>query len=121
MNFQATSKVGFYGGYNYSIRQIRSIEQTNVEGSIFNAPSEQTNHLNAGVFGVRLKPVKPLSILLSGEIGRTGQPLTPISERNYHALDARLHYKIKKFLLSASTQENYNVNSVSLSSYASHS
>ena len=120
VNFQATSKVGFYGGYHYSIRQIRSIEQTNVEGSIFNAPSEQTNHLNAGVFGVRLKPVKPLSILLSGEIGRTGQPLTPISERNYHALDARLHYKIKKFLLSASTQENYNVNSVSLSSYASH-
>src|SRR5579864_582724 len=120
VNFQASSKVGFYGGYHYSNRQIRSIEQTNVEGSIFNAPSEQTNQLNSGVFGVRLKPVKPLSIILSGEIGRTDQPLTPISERNYHALEARLHYKMKKFLFSASTQENYNVNSVSLSSYASH-
>jgi hypothetical protein len=57
---------------------------------------------------------------VSGEFGRTDHPLTPISERNYHSLDARLHYKMKKVLFSASTQENYNVNSVSLSSFASH-
>jgi hypothetical protein len=120
VNFQATQQLGFFGGYHYSNRLIRSIEQTNVQGSIFNAPSEQTNQLNSGVFGVRLRPVKALSIIVSGEIGRADRPLTPISERNYHALDARLRYKIKKLLFSASTQENYNVNSVSLSSYASH-
>ena len=120
LNFQASSKVGFYGGYHYSNRQIRSIEQTNVQGNIFNAPSEQTNQLNSGVFGIRLRPVKPLSIILSGELGRADRPLTPVSERNYHALGARLHYKIRNLMFSASTQENYNVNSVSLSSYASH-
>jgi len=120
INFQATEKLGFFGGFHYSDRLIRSIEQTNVQGSIFNTPSEQSNQLRSGVFGIRLRPVKPLSIIVSGEIGRATHPLTPISERNYHALDARIRYKLKKVSFSASAQENYNVNSVSLSSYASH-
>ena len=91
-----------------------------MQGNIFNAPSEQSNQLRSGVFGIRLRPRKPLSIIVSGELGRADRPLTPISDRNYHALDARLRYKLKKVLFSASAQENYNVNSVSLSSYASH-
>ena len=120
VNFQASRRLGFFGGFHYSDRLIRSIEQTNVQGNIFNAPSEQSNQLKSGQFGIRLRPVKALSIIVSGEIGRANRPLTPISERNYHALDARLHYKLKKLLFSASALENYNVNSVSLSSYASH-
>jgi hypothetical protein len=120
LNIQASPWLGLFGGFHYSDRLIRSIEQTNVQGSIFNAPSEQSNQLRSGVFGIRLRPVKPLSIIVSGELGRASRPLTPISERNYHALDARVRYKLKKVLFSASAQENYNVNSVSLSSYASH-
>jgi hypothetical protein len=120
VNVQASSKIGFFGGFHYSDRLIRSIEQSNVQGNIFNAPSEQSNQLKSGVFGIRLRPVKPLSIIVSGEIGRASRPLTPISERNYHALDARVRYKLKKVQFAASAQENYNVNSVSLSSYASH-
>ncbi len=120
LNFQPSSWLGFFGGFHYSDRLIRSIEETNVQGNIFNAPSEQSNQLRSGVFGIRLRPRKPLSIIVSGELGRADRPLTPISDRNYHALDARLRYKLKKVLFSASAQENYNVNSVSLSSYASH-
>jgi hypothetical protein len=120
LNVQTSPWLGFFGGFHYSDRLIRSIEQTNVQGSIFNAPSEQSNQLRSGVFGIRLRPGKPLSIIVSGELGRASRPLTPISERNYHALDARVRYKLKKLLFSASAQENYNVNSVSLSSYASH-
>jgi hypothetical protein len=120
LNVQASPWLGLFGGFHYSDRLIRSIEQSNVQGSIFNAPSEQSNQLRSGVFGIRLRPVKPLSIIVSGELGRASRPLTPISERNYHALDARVRYKLKKLLFSASALENYNVNSVSLSSYASH-
>lgn len=120
LNFQPSSWLGFFGGFHYSDRLIRSIEETNVQGNIFNAPSEQSNQLRSGVFGIRLRPRKPLSLIVSGELGRADRPLTPISDRNYHALDARLRYKLKKVLFSASAQENYNVNSVSLSSYASH-
>jgi hypothetical protein len=119
-NYQASARLGFYGGYHYSNRLIRSIEQTNVQGSIFNTPSQQTNQLNSGVFGIRLRPVKPLSIQLGGEVGRADRPLTPIADRNYHSLAARVQYKIKQFQFSASTRANYNTNSVALSSYASH-
>ena len=120
LNLQAASWLGFFGGFHYSDRLIRSIEETNVQGNIFNAPSEQSNQLRSGVFGIRLRPRKPLSIIVSGELGRADHPLTPISDRNYHAVDARARYKLKKVLFSASAQENYNVNSVSLSTYASH-
>ena len=120
IDFRAASWLGLFGGYQYSDRQIRSIEQNVFQGNIFNAPSEQTNLLHSGVFGIRLKPAKPLSIVLNGEIGRANRPLTPIAERNYQVLDARLQYKVKTFLFTASTQANYNTNSVVLSTYASH-
>ena len=119
-NYQAARWLGFYGGYQYSDRLIRSIEQTNVAGNIFNAPSEQSNRLNTGVFGIRLKPVKGLTVILNGEIGRANRPLTPVSERNYHTLGARVLYKVRQFQFSAVSQANYNANSVSLSTFSSH-
>lgn len=45
---------------------------------------------------------------------RSACPLTSISDRNYHALDARLRYQLKKLPFSASAQENYNVKSNTL-------
>ena len=119
-NFHASPWLGFYGGYHYSNRQIRSIEQTNVDGSIGRVPADQTNQLHEGVFGIRLRPVKPLTILLDGEVGRADRPLSPTADRNYHALGGRLQYKVKQFLFSASTRANYNTNSISLASFASH-
>ncbi|HYL74177.1 MAG TPA: hypothetical protein VEU96_08220 [Bryobacteraceae bacterium] len=120
-NFQATRWLGFYGGYQYSDRQIRSIEQSKTGTNLFNAPSEQSNALNSGTFGVRLRPLKPLTIVFNGDIGRSDHPLTPIADRNYHDLGARVLYKAKTFQLSASTRANYNNNSVSLATYSSHS
>jgi hypothetical protein len=119
-NFQASRWLGFYGGYQYSNRQIRSIEQTTVQGSIFNTPSQQSNQLNSGTFGIRLKPVKPLTIVVNGEFGRADRPLTPVSDRNYNNIGARVLYKIKHFQFSASTRTNYNNNSISLATYSSH-
>ncbi len=121
LNYQALRWLGLYGGYQYSDRQIRSQEYSASGGGSFNALSEQGNVLHEGLFGLRLKPLKPLSILLEGELGHTNRPLTPIAEKNYHVLGARLQYKVKTLQLTAATRENYNTNSVSLSSFASHS
>ena len=120
LDYRPSRWLGLFGGYQYSDRQIRSIEESVGQGNIFNAPSEQTNILHSGLFGLRLQPVKPLTIVLDGEIGRANRPLTPIAERNYHVLGARVLYKAKQFRLSASTHANYNTNSVVLSTYASH-
>jgi hypothetical protein len=58
--------------------------------------------------------------VFNGDIGRADRPLTPIADRNYHDLGARVLYKVKTFQLSASTRANYNNNSVSLTTYSSH-
>jgi len=111
---------GLFGGYQYSNREIRSIDYTKTNGNVFSTPSTQENALNSGMFGVRLHPVKPLSIVLNGEIGRADHPLSPIADRNYHVFGGRIQYKAKNYTLAAFTRENYNTNSVALSSYASH-
>jgi hypothetical protein len=121
LDFRATHWLAVYGGYQYSDRQIRSQEFSKSQGGSFNALSQQTNLLHEGLFGIRMRPTKPLSILLEGQLGHANRPLSPIAERNYHALGARLQYKVKNFTFTAATRENYNSNSVSLSSYASHS
>ncbi len=48
-------------------------------------------------------------------------PYTPISDKNYQTFHARAEYKLKSFRLGAFAKTDYNLNSVSLTSYASHS
>ena len=64
--------------------------------------------------------MKPLTILLEGEVGRANRPLTPIADRNYHVLGARVQYKLKNLMFTAATHENYNTNSAVVSTFASH-
>ena len=120
LNYQATRWLGAYAGYHYSNRRIRSIEQFAIPKDTPDiTPSEQTNQLSSGILGFRLRPVKPLTITFDGEVGRADQPYSPTSERDYHALGARVQYKFKSLQFSAFTRANYNFNSVTLSSYSS--
>lgn len=113
LNYAWTKWLTLFAGYHYTDRQIRSI--------LFQAmtPYSQTNDLHAGVFGFHLRPVQGLSIAFDGEVGRASQPFAAASERNYHDLTGRVEYRKKSMRLSASTRANYNINSVSLSSYSS--
>jgi hypothetical protein len=72
------------------------------------------------VAGVRLRPVEPLTIVLSGELGHANQPFTPKSDKDYHALGARVQYKKKSLLASAYVNSNYNNNSVTFTAFSSH-
>lgn len=119
LNYQLSPTWGFVAGYHYSNRLIRSTDEFSVAGQPSITPGEQTNQLNSGDFGLRIRPWKPLSILLSGEIGRNDDPFTPVAERNYHSLNGRVQYKAKAFMLTAAAKTNYNVNSVTLSAYSS--
>jgi hypothetical protein len=113
-----------HGGYGYSDRRVRSIEGQDVVGqppSTFRTPIEQTNQLNTGTFGVRIRPLKQLSINLDGELGRADRPIYPIADKDYHALKARVEYKARSLRLSAYAGSDYNTNSNTLTSYASHS
>lgn len=121
VNFQAKPWLGIYAGYHYSNRRIQSVEQTGVPDSAPDAIRvDQTNQQHSGIAGLRLRPSKSLTFTLDAEIGRADQPFTPVADRNFHNLGARVRYKRKTVQFSAYTRANYNTNSVSLSSYSSH-
>jgi hypothetical protein len=119
-HYRLRNWLSFYGGYHYSERRIKDIEEYAVPGPFSGATYEQENHLEAGVAGIRIKPLKAMTINLEGEIGRADRPFTPVSDRNYHALGGRFEYRVKNLTLGTSYKENYNNNSVTLSSYSSH-
>jgi len=113
--------LSIHGGYEYSDRRISSVAAANVGAPApGQSPLEQTNRLNAGVLGFRIKPVRALTISLDGEIGHADKPLYPVSQKDYHALRARAEYRYKAFRLTALARSDYNSNSASLTSFASH-
>jgi hypothetical protein len=113
LTYRAYKWLSFFGGYHYSDRLITSV---------LDSPTRyyQTSILNAGVFGVRVRPIEPLTIVLSGEVGRANQPFATKSDKDYQALGARVQYKKKSLLVSAYSQSNYNNNSVTFTAFSSH-
>lgn len=120
-SYSATNKVGFYGGYHFSDRRIRSREGEAFDTSISSSSVEQSSRLNSGLGGLRLRPLKPLTIQLDVEIGRANQPFTPISDKDYHAINGRLQWRAKTLTLTALSRTLYNNNSTSLISFSSRS
>ncbi len=114
LDYHPLKWVSFFGGYQYSDRLVRFVLD------LTTPPYDQTSILNAGVFGVRIKPIQPLTITLDGEVGHANRPFAPKSDRNYQALDARIQYKYKSLLLSTYAQSNYNNNSITLTAFSSH-
>ncbi len=120
VNYRVSESLGFFTGYHFSTRHIRSQELLRFpDATADNTVAQQENTLHSGLFGIRLRPVKPLSINLDAEVARADRPFYPISERNYHTLGGSLRYKLKSVTLTAQARSNYNTNSVSLSSFSS--
>ncbi|MCU1335949.1 MAG: hypothetical protein JWO19_1530 [Bryobacterales bacterium] len=116
-DLRLTKWFGVRAGYEYSTRRIRSIETTSIPSGLI----EQENRLHTGLLGLRIHPVKVLTILLDTEIGRADRPIYPISQRNYEVYRGRIEYKLKSFRVAGFTRTDYNTNSASLANYASHS
>jgi hypothetical protein len=125
LSYRVANWIGLYAGYRYTNRLVRTVEGFSIPAFADSADTnrfENTNHQHAGVFGIRLRPVKPLTANLEGEIGRADNPLTPVSDRNYHTLGGRVDYRTRKLQLSTSYRQIYNVNAaVFYSAFSSHS
>jgi len=124
-DLRLTKWFGVRAGYEYSTRRIRSIEGADITGVATppsaRVPIEQENGLHTGLLGLRIRPLKALSILLDTEIGRADRPIYPVSQRNYETYRGRIEYKLKSFRLAGYSRTDYNTNSASLANYASHS
>jgi hypothetical protein len=110
-----------HGGYEYSNRRIVASPQLALAGTAGTLPYAQTNELQSGNFGFRLRPAARLTISLDGEIGRANRPFTPKGDKDYSALTARVQYKFKTLELAAWSHSDYNENSVTLTAFSSHS
>jgi hypothetical protein len=121
VRYKLSKKFDFFGGFRYADRLIRSIEDSAAAGnSLDGVSAEQSNHTAAGMAGVTWLPVAGLRMHLEGELGRNDDPFTPVSLRIYHNIRARAQYRKKNTSLGASYQENYNNNSIVVTSYSSH-
>jgi len=124
VNYRLTKVFGVYAAYRYSDRELRYTTGSDfpaIPGSAFSDSTTISNHLNSGVLGIRLRPWKPLTINLDGEVGRANFPLTAVSEKNYHNLNGRADYRTRKLTLSTSYRQAYNLNSPAVfSSFSSH-
>jgi len=119
--FRFSKKFDLFGGFRYSDRLIRSIEDSGSPGfELSGITAEQSNHTKAGAAGFNAIPVKNLRVHFEGEIGRNDDPFTPASLRNYHAIRSKIQYRTKTLALGGGYQENYNNNSIRITAYSSH-
>jgi hypothetical protein len=144
--YRFTNRIGLFAAYEYSTRLIRTdsgtVMQTGFSGGGFGAAppggfpggnppgggqlqggvNEQNDHVNTGRLGLQFKPLKPLTFVVEGEVGRDNHPFLPLSDRDYHTINGRAEYRIKRLRLATAYRQVYNVNSPSvLSFHSSHS
>ena len=122
LNYRASDWIGFYAGYHYADRQVRTTEGIDLlafQNAASSSSYEVTNQMQSGDAGVRIHPWKPFTINLEGELGRTNNPLTTVSDKNFQTLSGRAQYRVKKLQLSANYRESYDFNS-SFSLFSSH-
>lgn len=118
LQWRITKWASVRSGYQYSERRIRSLENAVLDGFESSISGEQENRLHAASAGFQLRPLKGLSLIVDGEIGRNSRPFYPVSEKDYHGLSARATYRTKTVAISALAQANYNFNSLSLFSHS---
>lgn len=118
-DYRPAKWIGIRLGYQYSNRRVRSIEATNPVGP--QIEFEQDNNMHTGRLGIRARPMQYLTINFDSEISRADRPFYPISARNVEAFRGRIEYKRGSFRGAAYVRTDYNLNSVSLASFASRS
>ncbi len=123
VNYRMADWIGFYGGYHYSDRRVKTVEGLTLPAFANSTESETYevgNQLQSGLAGVRLRPWKAFTINFDGEIGRTNHPLTTVSDKNFQTLGGRAQYRVRKVQLSAGYRESYDFTSA-FSLFSSHS
>lgn len=119
VSYRISKWIAAYGGYQHSDRRIRSIQYRDLERAKGLVPDEQTNKLDAGLFGLRFQPAKRFRFSIDSEVGRTDHPIYPISEKNYHSISGRAQWKTNRLTVASSYKTNYNFNSNALTAFSS--
>jgi len=109
-NYRIAKWLGLHAEYRYTARWLI---YDLIRAGTTNSKDLNTlnNHLNAGTFGIRVKPFKPLSLDVDATVGKDNSAYTPVSPSQYHNLRARLDYRQSKRLrFGAAYRQVYNIN-----------
>jgi hypothetical protein len=118
MVFRVLPWLDVTGGCHVDTRTIGSARNPLPNATPGTERDEQSNTQQAGVAGLRFRFAKRFSLLLNAEKGTNDDPVYPVSDKSYHALNGRLQYKTKTLRLAASVRESYNFNSDALSTFS---
>ncbi len=105
------------GGYHVATRTLRSVLSPLPDSSQQAQRDQQSNTQHAGIAGLRFRFLKRVTLLLDAGKGVNGNPVYPIGDKSYHALDGRVQFKSKTLLLAASFRDNYNLNQAALGAF----
>ena len=119
--YRITDWISLTGGWQYSNRRVTTVT-SNTGVRTTTTTDLEKNQERAESLGIRLQPLAGLTVNLSGELARDDQPLYPDSDRNYHALNGRAEYRLRKLRLTTGYRQVYNVNSPGpITTFSSHS
>ena len=109
-NYRVAKWLGLNAEYRYTARWlINDLIRTGTTNS--KDLNTLNNHLNAGTFGIRVKPFKPLSFNVDTTIGRDNSAYTPVSPAHFQNIRARMDYRQSKRLrFGAAYRQVYNLN-----------
>jgi hypothetical protein len=110
LNYRLTKWLAMNAEYRYTARWlINNLIRSGTTNS--KDLNSLANHLNSGTFGIRVKPVKTLSLDVDTTIGRDNSPLTPVAPAQFHNIRARADYRpTRRLRFGGSYRQIYNLN-----------
>ncbi len=119
-SYRPIQPLSLHVAYRYSTRRIGA--RTAIERGSARFEQELVevdNNVHAGAAGVRWMIRKGLRASLDIEAGRADQPLTPVSDRNFHNESARLQWRRDRWTMTGFLANRTNTNPQALTGYSS--
>lgn len=121
-SFRPIDQLSVYGAYRYSSRRVGTRAAFEFPQFVFEQELvEVDNEVHAGAAGVRWLLNKELRASFDVEAGRADQPLTPVSQKNFHNESARLQWRKQAWTLTGFFANRINSNPAALTEYSSES
>ncbi len=119
-NFRPVKRLSLYGAYRFSTRRTSTRDAIEFpEFGFENELVEIDNNVHAGAAGLRWLPAKGLRVSVDLETGRADQPLTPVSEKEFHNERLRVQWRKNGFAAAAYFKNEINTNPAELVDYSS--
>ncbi len=121
-SFRPVEQLSVYGAYCYSARRVGTRAAFEFPDFVFEQELfEVDNNVHTGAAGLRWLINRELRASVDFEVGRSDQPLTPVSDRNFHNESARLQWRKQVWTVTGFFANRINNSPSALTDYSSKS